>query len=589
MSAPHKPLLHLDDPIAPPRWALLERHLLDMQAQACRDFFAKYFDPYTGYLLCVPRWGGDDGPDDAAENQLNWTLLHALGSADDILDMFRVGFEGHINQYTEARTIDVPMARDGMYYKEFPVSLDWFHHGEGLSAYLLYGLSDPYDDNYERRFRRWAAMYDGTDASTPNYDPKHRIIRSMFNGSRGPLMRKATGLDWAGDPIEIEGRFGLGHGERDFGEMLAHFEQYTDIVGDCPLNLEATHLGLVAYMITGEEQYRNWVVDYVDAWVQRTDDNGGIIPSNIGLDGSIGGAADGNWWGGCYGWGFPVTVPQTGQKANRPACYSRAHYGFGHGLLLTGDSSYVDTWRGVLDKVNENAKQEDGQTVYPHMHGADGWYDFRPHPFSPGAHDIWYWSQLDSDRQRLAGDRWVQFLDGDNADYPEDELDRGLAQVRDRMSRMAADETSPDTRLSDDMNPINPAVTEGLVRLMLGGIPVGRSAHTLHCRLRYFDPEKRRAGLPDAVAALVESMSDDEVAVQLINLDPVRERHVVVQGGAYGEHRMGNVTADGGTRVDVPGDGSAFTVRLAPGAGGRLTISQDRFARQPTFTFPWDR
>ena len=36
MSAPHKPLLHLDDPIAPPRWALLERHLLDMQAQACR-------------------------------------------------------------------------------------------------------------------------------------------------------------------------------------------------------------------------------------------------------------------------------------------------------------------------------------------------------------------------------------------------------------------------------------------------------------------------------------------------------------------------------------------------------------------------
>ena len=58
------------------------------------------------------------------------------------------------------------MARDGMYYKEFPVSLDWFHHGEGYSSYFLYGLSDPYDANYERRFRRWAAMYDGTDAAT---------------------------------------------------------------------------------------------------------------------------------------------------------------------------------------------------------------------------------------------------------------------------------------------------------------------------------------------------------------------------------------------------------------------------------------
>ena len=32
------------------------------------------------------------------------------------------------------------------------------------------------------------------------------------------------------------------------------------------------------------------------------------------LDGTIGGAADGNWWGGCYGWGFTVTVPQTGQQ-----------------------------------------------------------------------------------------------------------------------------------------------------------------------------------------------------------------------------------------------------------------------------------
>jgi hypothetical protein len=95
--------------------------------------------------------------------------------------------------------------------------------------------------------------------------------------------------------------------------------------------------------------------------------------------------------------------------------------------------------------------------------------------------------------------------------------------------------------------------------------------------------------LPEDVAALVESMSDDEVTVQLVNLDPVRERHVVVQGGAYSEHKMGNVAVEDGAQVDVPGDGSAFTVRLAPGSGGRLTISQDRFSRQPTFTFPWDR
>ena len=45
-------------------------------------------------------------------------------------------------------------------------------------------------------------------------------------------------------------------------------------------------------------------VDYLDAWIERTAINGGIVPSNIGLDGTIGGECDGKWWGGVYGWGF---------------------------------------------------------------------------------------------------------------------------------------------------------------------------------------------------------------------------------------------------------------------------------------------
>eukprot|EP01043_Picozoa_sp_COSAG02_P086415 COSAG02_NODE_23868_length_705_cov_1.884488_1_plen_139_part_10 len=37
-----------------------------------------YFDVETGYGKWIPRWGGNDGPDDAAENGLNWTVLYAL-------------------------------------------------------------------------------------------------------------------------------------------------------------------------------------------------------------------------------------------------------------------------------------------------------------------------------------------------------------------------------------------------------------------------------------------------------------------------------------------------------------------------------
>ena len=71
-------VIDVTTPQAAPAWALLERQLLEAQSRACEQFYARYFDQ-RGYLLCVPRWSGDDGPDDALENVLNWTLLHALG------------------------------------------------------------------------------------------------------------------------------------------------------------------------------------------------------------------------------------------------------------------------------------------------------------------------------------------------------------------------------------------------------------------------------------------------------------------------------------------------------------------------------
>lgn len=588
-SAPSRTPIAIDTPMPPPPWALLERQVLDAAAEACREFYAHYFDA-RGYLLCVPRWGGDDGPDDAAENQLNWTILHALGGADDILELYRQGWEGHLRQYTEAKTVDVPMARDGMYYKEFPVMFDWFHNGEGFSAFFLQGLTDPEDRQFQVRSRRFAGFYLNEDPQAPNYDPEHKIIRSMFNGSRGPLLRKATGLDWAGDPIEIEGRFRLGHGERSYEEMVAHFKDYNDVVGDHPLNLCTTTLALNAYMLAHEQKYRDWLLEYVDAWVERTEQNGGIIPTNIGLDGTIGGEAGGRWYGGVYGWGFTVTVPQTGELAHRTYFHRRALYGFGNGLLLTGDQRYVDTWRGVIDFINANAREIDGETKYPNAYGdyfgEEDWYDWQDRPFSSGAIEVYFWSMDPDDRKRLADDPWVQFLHGENPDYPAQALQADLATIRRRMELMRADTATPDTRLSDDMNHINPAITDALIRLMLGGLPTGRTGGPLHCRLRYFDPEQQRAGLPPGVAALVEQMDDSSVTVVLVNTDPVYSRRLIVQAGAYAEHQIGRVQAGEETRAV---DGDSFAVEIGPGCGARLQIETQRYANQPTFAFPWRR
>lgn len=570
----------IDSPMAPPYWALLERELIRAQAEAIAEYDEKYFDE-RGYLLCVPRWGGDDGPDDAAENFLNWTMLYALGGSADVLARYHRNWEGHLRQYTEAKTVEVPLARDGMYYKEFSVCFDWFHHGEGLSAFTLEGLANPTDRRLIQRTCRFAGMYLGEDPTAPNYDPERRLIRSMFNGSRGPLLRKATALDWAGDPIELEGRFQPLHRERTYVEMLEHFKDYTDVVGDNPLNLGSTSLAFNAYALTGERKYRDGLLGYVDAWVERTAANNGIIPSNVGLDGTIGGAANGKWYGGVYGWNFTVdVVPYNGQVTHRNYMGPRILYGFANALLLTGDLKYIDLWREMLARVNANAKVIDGEPRYPYMYGDQGWHDYRPRKFAPGALEAYYWT-MDPEVLELlpSKPRWIAYLDGEDPDYPVEALQADLATLRERVAQMRRDPTTPDTRLSDDPNHLNPAITETLTELMLGGLPTGRVGYPLHCRLRYFDPVGQRPGLPDDVGALVEKLTADQVVVTLVNLNPVQARDVVVQGGAYGEHEIEEVRR-GDTTTPV---GSArVTIRLAPGAGNTLALRMKRYANQPS-------
>ena len=104
---------------------------------------------------------------------------------------------------------------------------DWQHNNEGLLVFHQQGLSDPGNAAYQRRVFRYAGFYMNEEPGAENYDVRHKIIRSLFNGSRGPLLRKATALDWAGDPIEVENRFVPLHGERNYEEMLAHFKDYT--------------------------------------------------------------------------------------------------------------------------------------------------------------------------------------------------------------------------------------------------------------------------------------------------------------------------------------------------------------------------
>tara|TARA_B100001105_G_C21971048_1_gene264924 strand:- start:110 stop:511 length:402 start_codon:yes stop_codon:yes gene_type:complete len=132
---------------------------------------------------------------------------------------------------------------------------------------------------------------------------------------------------------------------------------------------------------------------------------------------------------------------------------------------------------------------------------------------------------------------------------------------------------------------------------MEGGIHIARppwsptspaQGGALHyARLRWFDPVRRRAGVPEDVAALVERLADDETVVTLVNTNQVSAREVTVQGGAYGEHQI--LSAQIGDAPAKAVDASAFSLSLAPGAGATLTLKMKRHANPPSLSFPWDR
>jgi hypothetical protein len=577
------PTIQVRTPMVAPRWATLERQLLSQNVPAAREFFDKYFDD-RGYLLAFARWGANDGPDDAFENFNRWPELHALGAADEIRAMYSKGHEGLIKQYTEAKTTDVPIARQGMYYKEFIVQSDWMHHGEGLQLFNRMALSAPTDPTYQARARRFAGFYMGEDPEAPNYDAAHKIIRSMQNGSRGPMLRKATALDWVGDPFDPK-PFVAEHGENTFEQFLSHYEEYGDVVGDHFLNLVATVLPTNAYLVSGDTKYRTWVLDYMDAWLDRMKRNGGIIPSFVDLDGRIGGP-EGAWWKNAYGWGFSPVNPVTGKREDRNRI-PRATIGFSNALLMSGDQKYVDAWRTMMDAVNSHARLvERGRRQYPTMFGAGGWYGWRDAPWNVGGLEVWYWSQKPADLERVGRNVWVDFVNGRNPSYPEEALQRDLGLLQKRLAAMRAHTTPPEKRLADNMLDLNPVATDSLVQLMWGALVPSREGGLLYARLRYFDPVGRRAGVPDDVAALVSELSDTRTTVTLVNLNPSQPRTVVVQGGGYGEHQLTSVTAGGvTTRIDAP----LLTVELAPGAGQTLTLEMKRYANRPTALLPWQR
>ena len=224
--------------------------------------------------------------------------------------------------------------------------------------------------------------------------------------------------------------------------------------------------------------------------------------------------------------------------------------------------------------------------MYPRMYGDDGWYAYTESPWAEGALECYFWTCSAKDRARVGGNGWLDFLEGKNPGYPEAALRADLERLRTIVAKMRQDDSTPDTRLSDNPMEYNPATVGALRDLMMAGLDPGRGGGPLHCRVRWFDPQTRRAGVPQDVAVLVDEMTDEQFSLTIVNLSPVASRDVVMQGGAYGEHLLTQVSV-GEKTISV--NSPLLNIHLEPGAGQRLVIRTKRYACQPTLSFPWDR
>ncbi|MBM3934612.1 MAG: hypothetical protein FJ319_09980 [SAR202 cluster bacterium] len=639
---------------APPAWALLERKLFEVMEHAAALKVAKFSD-----RAGVPFYADD--LDDYYEMVYNWGLFYSMGADSNVLDLAlrhwnavtRFGDDSIVSWHRnneEGKGKFTPSVNEEYYGPKHPGDAEWHHKGEGNMAFYHLMMADPTISENVRRLKRFASFYTGENPAAPNYDPRYRILRSPFQTPKGPwhkanYQQAATYLMGGLEP----GARGVWYGRRsslypvvkDLGvdwwksparqaEIVGLFDKIV-LQSDSSNNLGATALLTAAYMATGEDRYRQWVLDYIEAWMDRMKKNGGIMPDNVGPTGKIGEHREGVWWGGIYGWnsycGFNIMFHSFTIASE---C----------GLLLTGDKSYLDILRSQVQLLIANGKvrERDGQFLIAVRHGPNGWGHSMWHPVN--GHDqqvrvneitrLFNASMSDEDRSLV---RWArdhdkerdwskiepyvadfeggpaemarfQYYEGKLPEWPERTLQAELDGAVKTYREMVADERSVEQILADNRVPSNPVRTKVLTHVMHGAPQSVYHGGLDRALVRYFDADRMRPGIPPDVAALVDEIGPDRVGVQLVNTSRSAARSLIIQAGAFGEHSFTDVRTDSGEAAGsplpprgrdtergssppTPVNGKYLRVTMPPSTGIRLSLGMKRFVNQPSYRFPW--
>ena len=583
------------DICAPPGWALMERNLINLMEEAAPMMVKKYTEP-GGALYFAEDF------DDLYEQFYNWCLFYAIGADESLLNFAlqewnattRISDDSfnHRLRHNDFTKVFRPSMHNEFW--NLAQAMEWHHLGEGNMAFYDFGAACPTVSENVRRARRFAAMFIGEDPEAPNYDPEYKILRSPFHSSQGPRLHADANF---ANTMLLAGRF-LGGEVNYYGvraslypivedlelnwyedpkrraEIVELFEKMV-LQSDTPNSLGAAALVTNAYLYTGDEKYKRWVLEYTEVWLNRMRRNNGIMPDNVGPTGKIGEHRNGVWWGGQYGWnhyqGYNIMFHSLTIAAE---C----------ALLLTGDFGYLELLRSQIQLMLENSvTREDGQLIMPTRYGPDGWcYD---PPVGPSNDDIlpkrgvytgpipWrmqelahlYHASMSTEDYELItrvrdgeverdwneiGDRGgeknggetefarFQYYDGLNPDWPEKILSAEYRWAMEAFDKIRLDDRTVEEIVTTNFFPPNPIFTKGLTQVTMGAPQSVYNGGLLRATVRYYDRDNARPGLPRDVAALVDKLGSDAVGIQLVNLSNTETRNAIVQAGAFGEHQF---------------------------------------------------
>lgn len=540
--------ISIGQPMPAPPWATSQLQALETIRAEC-DQFLRLFVNEDG-SAGVKFWNGT--LDDVMEGFYPWDKFLVLAGTDHQRDMMR-----RIWKYHWGVGVREGWLRDGYYTTGY----DAEHSGECFPMLWMCLELFPEDRELIATNRAMADVMLGERW----FHPEKHLFRTSWIATR-PV----------DDPeeIEIQKRF----------------------AGDHAINTELSYGPWLAYLTTGRQAYRQWVLQYAKAWNDLARRNDGFFPYHVDTASmKLGPGGDGRWWKGTErgtaGFDYERYGPIIASRGLRGLFAAAA-------LLDTADASWATGLESTVETVFRHG-DEIGLPASSYMGPEVGWNRNKRALWVPVLANAAYnigWDETLARRmgaypwKRAGGEegyaaRWFQFtyLGQGSLEEAAEWFDqaRTFSQARGRRAASAhAGGFRPTS--GDELRAYAPKPSDYKLDSIDGTLWLGdngRSAAPSLGPVGYFHASGRR-GLPEQLAALVRHSRKTSATILLYNAAPT-PTILQLTGGYYGEHEIVRIqTGDGKHTIG----GRSVLLELPPKSHAEIQLTLRRYAFPPSLT-----